>query len=116
MATPVMAAYLASVLVGPADRRTFHSPTTRPRSNRPSLRRRLQGNYIVYGVGGNLTFTLPFGALKPMFQFVKHKIDIDNTTLLDPERTDFLVGLVASFGATMFALRSITTTSSTRLL
>jgi len=30
---------------------------------------------------------------------VKHKIDIDNTTLLDRAH-DFLVGLVASFGAT----------------
>jgi predicted porin len=53
-----------------------------------------QGNYTVMGVGGTLTF----GAFKPMFQYVRHKIDIGAGT--DPERADWLLGLVASFGAT----------------
>jgi predicted porin len=54
-----------------------------------------QGNYTGWGVGATLTF----GAFKPMFQYVKHKIDIVNTTASDPERTDWLLGLVATFGA-----------------
>jgi predicted porin len=33
-----------------------------------------------------------------MFQYVRHKIDIGAGT--DPERADWLLGLVASFGAT----------------
>lgn len=52
-----------------------------------------QGNYVGMGVGATLTF----GAFKPMFQYVKHKIDYNAGT--DPERTDWLVGLVATFGA-----------------
>jgi predicted porin len=55
-----------------------------------------QGNYTVYGIGG----TLKFGAFKPMFQYVKHKIDINNGAVSDPERDDYLIGLVATFGAT----------------
>lgn len=55
-----------------------------------------QGNYIGFGFGATLTF----GAFKPMIQWVHHKIDIANTVAQDPERTDWLLGLVATFGAT----------------
>jgi len=54
-----------------------------------------QGNYTGVGIGGTLTF----GAFKPMFQYVQHKINIA-TTGQEPERRDILLGLVASFGAT----------------
>lgn len=75
-----------------------------------------QGSYTVMGIGGTLTF----GAFKPMFQVVKHKIDIANVTAQDPERTDFLLGLVASFGATdlrvaynHYSLKHVTPNAST---
>lgn len=56
-----------------------------------------QGKYTGLGIGATLTF----GTIKPMFQVLKHKIDIDNSGgAADPGRTDFLVGVVASFGAT----------------
>jgi predicted porin len=56
-----------------------------------------QGDYSVYGAG----LTLTFGAFKPMLQYVHHKIDLDNSTgVPDQERTDWLLGLVANFGAT----------------
>lgn len=55
------------------------------------------GSWTAYGLGATLTF----GSIKPMFQVLKHKVDIDNSGgAADPGRTDFLVGIVASFGAT----------------
>ena len=54
-----------------------------------------QGNYTVMGIGGTLTF----GAFKPMFQYIRHKVDINNAVAPDPERADWLLGIVASFGA-----------------
>lgn len=53
-----------------------------------------QGTYTVMGIGGTLTF----GAFKPMFQYLRHKIDLEPGT--DPERADWLLGIVMSFGAT----------------
>jgi predicted porin len=72
---------------GPADVSVAYNKTTLAQS--PT-----QGNYTVMGVGGTLTF----GAFKPMFQYVKHKIDLSTGT--DAERDDWLVGILMSFGAT----------------
>jgi len=74
---------------GPADISVAYVKTTLAQST-------ALGSYTVYGLGGTLTF----GAFKPMFQYYKHKVDIDNTVNQDPERTDFMLGLVATFGAT----------------
>lgn len=52
-----------------------------------------QGNYTVMGVGGTLTF----GPVKPMFQYVQHKMDVSPGT--DPKRTDILVGGVFTVGS-----------------
>jgi len=46
-----------------------------------------------YGIGGTFTF----GAFKPMFLYTHHKL---NFTTSPPERTDWLLGLVMTFGAT----------------
>jgi predicted porin len=52
-----------------------------------------QGDYTVLGVGGTLTF----GPVKPMFQYVQHKVDVSTGT--DPKRTDILVGGLFTVGA-----------------
>lgn len=52
-----------------------------------------QGDYTVMGVGGSVKI----GPVKPMFQYVMHEVDVTGGT--DPERTDILVGLVATVGA-----------------
>lgn len=72
---------------GPADISVAYNKTTYAQSA-------TQGNYTVMGVGGTLTF----GAFKPMFQYVRHEIDLAAGT--DPERDDWLVGLLMTFGAT----------------
>ncbi len=51
-----------------------------------------QGNYTAYGIGGSVKF----GGFKPMFMYVKHELDV--ATGADPERDDFLVGLVWTIG------------------
>lgn len=52
-----------------------------------------QGDYTVMGVGATLTF----GPVKPMLQWVQHKIDLSTGT--DPKRTDILVGGVFTVGS-----------------
>jgi len=73
---------------GPVDVSGAYAKTT-------YLQSATQGNYIVYGAG----MTLTFGAFKPMLQYVHHKIDNDNSVTADPERTDWLAGIVMTFGA-----------------
>jgi len=71
---------------GPVDVSGAYAKTT-------YLQSATQGNYIVYGAG----MTLTFGAFKPMFLYTHHKL---NFTTSPPERTDWLLGLVMTFGAT----------------
>lgn len=52
-----------------------------------------QGDYTVMGIGGSVKI----GPVKPMFQYVMHEVDVTGSP--DPERTDILVGLVATIGA-----------------
>jgi len=73
---------------GPADVSLAYNKTTIAQTA-------AQGNYTVYGLGGTLTF----GAFKPMLQYVRHKVDITNAVVADPERTDWLAGIVMTFGA-----------------
>jgi predicted porin len=53
-----------------------------------------QGIYTAYYLSGTLTF----GNFKPMFQIGKQKIDV--ATGSDPERVDWMLGLVMTFGPT----------------
>jgi len=53
-----------------------------------------QGKYTVMGIAGSYNIS----GIKPMAQYVKHKVDYSTGT--DPERTDWLVGIVWSIGAT----------------
>jgi predicted porin len=51
------------------------------------------GSLTDYGAA----FTLTFGAFKPMFSWVNHRLEFAGST---PERTDFQAGIVMTFGAT----------------
>ncbi len=51
-----------------------------------------QGDYTAYGIGGSVKF----GGFKVMGMYVKHEFDLATGT--DPQRDDFLVGLVWTIG------------------